>query len=105
MAPKEVTDESRKIVEQIVKDGLIWSIINTITDNGKLQVDPSALEDLHQDLCLSLLENPKLPALYEKGEHRYYITRMVLNNIISSDSPYYRHYLKFRHLSDPLPKE
>lgn len=105
MAPKQVTDESRQIVGEIVKEGLIWSIINTITDNGKLQVDPSALEDLHQDLCLSLLENPKLPALYAKGEHRYYITRMVLNNIISSDSPYYRHYLKFRHLSDPLPKE
>lgn len=38
--------------------------------------------------------------MYEKNQLKFYITRMVLNNIYSKLSPYYRKYKHFDKLID-----
>lgn len=105
MKPKTVTDENRVIVNAIATSRTLHDIIAKVTDNGKNVLDPSTLDDLEQDLYVSLLYDPKLPKLWEKQEINYYMARMVLNNLISTLSPYARTYLKFRSLSEPIPDE
>ncbi len=62
------------------------------------------LDDLTQDIYLSLLEKPEglVQSLYEKGEFEYYIMRMAVNNICSKTSPYYQNYKRFLSISREL---
>lgn len=85
-----------EIVDEIAKAGLVRKIINKITDHGKTAKDPSSLDDLEQDIMVSLLTDDKVPSIYEQGHINYYVTRIVCNNIMSSSSPYYRNYLRPR---------
>lgn len=85
---------NHEIVEEIARSGMLANIINKITDNGKGAKDPDSLPDLQQDLFLSFLTDLKLPKIYEEGHLSYYLARCVMNNILSSSSPYYRTYLK-----------
>lgn len=105
MKRKKVTEENRQIVKEIAESQALHKIIMKITDNGNSSQDPSTLDDLEQDLFLSLLEDPKVPTIWKRGEMNYYLARMVLNNIISTQSPYARTYFKFRNLSEPIPTE
>jgi len=90
---KEPTDKNREIVKEIGENNLLWKVIMKITDNGKTAKDPGSLMDLHQDLILSLLLDDKLATVYDEGHLNYYLTRCVMNNIISSSSRYYRTYI------------
>lgn len=58
---------------------------------------PINLEDLIQDVTLILLEHP--PVDVKPEQLRYYITRIVLNHINSSTSPYYYKYKKLSNMS------
>lgn len=91
---------NNQIVEIIGKEKLVEKIIHNITDGQS--PDATALQDLAQDLYLSILKDAKIPSIYEEGHISYYVTRMVMNNIMSSSSPYYRVYLKPRALSVEL---
>lgn len=94
--------DNREIVEEIATAGLVREIIDRITSNGKTAKDPGSLDDLEQDIYLSLLTDTKVPDVYAQGHINFYVTRCVMNNIMSSSSPYFRIYLKPRLLSVEL---
>ena len=90
------------IVNELARNKEVEKIIDKITD-GRSVDDPSALDDLTQDIYVSLLDKgDKLIEVYEQGHILFYLTRMVMNNIISSSSPYYRTYLYPRVIGQPI---
>ena len=92
----EVTDDNRRIVELIVRQHILDSIIKQVTNNSK----DEDLSDLFQDLLYSLLLDSKLSGIYERGELNFYLSRIVMNNIASATSPYYRIYKRPVKLND-----
>ena len=54
-------------------------------------------DELSQDIYLSLLEKPSdlIERLYEKKELNYFIVKMVKNNLLSRNSPYYQKYMRW----------
>ena len=85
----------REVVDKLAHDRVIENIVYKVTSSGSTATDPGSLEDLVQDLYLSLLDDKeqKIVAIYEEGHANFYIARMVLNNIMSSSSRYYRNYI------------
>lgn len=79
-----------EIVDRLARDKTIEKMIGKITNNKK----DDTLFDLSSDTFISLLTNPKVPEMYERGELNYFIARMLMNNICSKTSPYYRTYIK-----------
>lgn len=59
-------------------------------------------EDLIQDVALVVLEKPPefISELYDKGQLKYYIARVIMNNLFSASSPYYCKYKKHRNTLD-----
>ena len=92
----EVTDDNRRIVELIVRQHILDSIIKQVTNNSK----DEDLCDLFQDLLYSLLLDSKLSGIYERGELNFYLSRIVMNNIASATSPFYRIYKRPVKLND-----
>lgn len=82
-----------EVVNEIARKQVVESIVYRVTSSGETAQDPSSLEDLIQDIYLSLLEDDKIVDIYEQGHENYYIARIVTNNICSSSSRYYRVYL------------
>ena len=80
-----------EIVELIAKQRVIENIILNIV--GEANVNH---QDLAQDLYISLLEKSeeKIVELYNNNELRWFITRMVVNNIKSVNSRFYYNYIK-----------
>lgn len=74
-----------KIVEEII-DGITYSKFENHEN----------LKDLAQDIYLQLLQmdNTKINELYDKGQLRFWIARILTNNIHSKTSPYYYQYKK-----------
>lgn len=91
---------NNEIVDKIARERLVEKVIHNITDGNC--IDPTALSDLAQDIYVSLLEDAKVPEIYGEGHINYYVTRCVMNNIISSSSPFYRNYLRPIVLSSEL---
>lgn len=54
------------------------------------------LDDLVQDIYLQLLtkDDELIVGMYERSELRYYIARMLMNQLKSVNSPYYLQYIK-----------
>ena len=84
---------NNEVVEKMAREGMVRKIINKVTDNGSKALDPSSLGDLENDIYLSLLEDEKLVAIYEQKHLNFYVARIVMNNIASSSSRYYRTYI------------
>lgn len=82
------------IINEIANDRLIEDIIEGIT-YSKFE-NPENLKDLSQDIYLQLLlmDNRKINELYSNKQLRYWITRILTNNIHSKTSPYYYQYKK-----------
>ena len=59
-------------------------------------------EDLIQDVALVVLEKPPefISKLYDKNQLKYYIARVIMNNLFSASSPYYCKYKKHRNTLD-----
>ena len=85
-----------EIIEQLAKDKIVEGIVDNI--NNK---DPD-LEDLKQDIYVELLlkDDRLIEQLHEDNKLRYFITKMVTNNIKSKTSPYYYQYKKSREKLD-----
>lgn len=64
-------------------------------------------KDLCQDLYIELLnkEDKLIVGLYERNEIEYYIRKMILNNVNSVTSPFYKNYEKFRKTTDEIQNE
>ena len=54
--------------------------------------------DLIQDIALIILEKSPnfILELHEKGHLKYYIARVIMNNLFSTSSPYYCKYKKYQ---------
>lgn len=85
---KERKMNKHDIINEIAVSKVVEEIIFNITH--------TYIDDLTQDIYLSLLEKDDdlIIQLYEDEQLNYYITRMILNNIRSTTSPYYYTYLK-----------
>ena len=54
------------------------------------------LKDLSQEIYLDLLskDEEKIVNLYETNQIRFFVVRMILNNLFSKNSPYYQTFKK-----------
>lgn len=83
-----------QIINEIANAQLIEEIISGIT-YSKFESKEN-LKDLAQDIYLQLLQmdNAKINELYFKKQLRFWVTRIITNNIHSKTSPYYYQYKK-----------
>ena len=81
-----------EVVNIIAKERLVEQIVNNIAKSSD-----DLLNDLVQEIYLDLLQKDedKIINLYETNQMRYFITRMVINNIHSTNSPYWCKYKRF----------
>ena len=80
-----------KIIDEISKDKVVEEIVYNIGSKGD-----EDLKDLIQDIYINLLEKEDslIENLYSTNQLKYFIIRMVVNNIHSKNSPYYTKYKK-----------
>ena len=80
-----------KIIDEISKDKVVEEIVYNIGSKGD-----EDLKDLVQDIYINLLEKEDdlIETLYSTNQLKYFIIRMVVNNIHSKNSPYYTKYKK-----------
>lgn len=88
-------------VEEIAKKGILTAIIQIVgTKNGDEQDD---LADLEQDILLDLLLNKKeFIEKIDEQQLKYYLTRIVTNNICSTTSKYHYKYRKWKNNLIPI---
>lgn len=84
---KKIYEAAYEYIEEIIKN-----IAPADPDN----------EDLIQDVALVVLEKPPefISELYDKNQLKYYIARVIMNNLFSASSPYYCKYKKHRNTLD-----
>lgn len=73
-------------------------MVETIVSNIAKSSD-DLLNDLVQEIYLDLLQkdDEKIVKLYQSNQIRYFITRIVINNIHSKNSPYWCKIKSFTH--------
>ena len=79
------------VVEYIARSKLIQECILIVTGG----VWRSEFDDLAQDVLIELLDQEKIVDLYKKGQLRYFIMRIVRNNIQSNTSRFFYRYRRF----------
>ena len=79
------------IIDEISKNKIVEEIVYNIGSKGD-----EDLKDLIQDIYINLLEKEDnlIETLYATNQLKYFIIRMVVNNIHSKNSPYYTKYKK-----------
>lgn len=84
---------SREIVDLVARKKWLEECIQVVTGGN---VKPEH-KDLRQDLLLELLDmdSKKLEGLYLRNQLRYFIMRLVRNNIQSKTSRFYYKYRKY----------
>lgn len=83
-----------QIINEIANGGLVEEIIQGVS-YSKFE-NTENLKDLTQDIYLQLLQmdTAKINELYFKKQLRFWVTRIITNNIHSKTSPYYYQYKK-----------
>ena len=82
---------TREVVEEVARSKLIQECILIVTGG----VWRSEYDDLTQDILIELLDQEKIVDLYKKGELKYYVVRVIRNNLQSSTSRFYYRYRRF----------
>ena len=82
---------TREVVEYIARSKLIQECILMVTGG----VWRSEYDDLVQDILMELLDQTKIVDLYKKGQLRYYVMRIVRNNLQSCTSRFFYRYRRF----------
>ena len=80
-----------EVVERVAKEGWVEECIKTVAGG----VWRSEYSDLVQDVLIELLNQTKVVDLYKKGQLKFYIMRVVRNNIQSATSRFYYRYRRF----------
>ena len=80
-----------EVVELVAKEGWVEECIRTVSGG----VWRAEFSDLTQDILLELLDQTKIVDLYKKGQLRYYVMRIVRNNIQSNTSRFFYRYRRF----------
>ena len=80
-----------EVVNIIAKERLVEEIVSNIAKSSD-----DLLNDLVQEIYLDLLQKDedKIIKLYESNQMRYFVVRMVTNNLFSKNSPYYQVFRK-----------
>lgn len=81
-----------EIIAKLASVKMVEGIVHNVSKK-----DDDQLNDLVQDIYMSLMEKDeeKIVKLYEDNQMRFFITRMVINNIHSKNSPYWCNYKRF----------
>lgn len=89
------------VVENIAKNKVIEGYLKLLGKNE----NPDNLEDLKQDIYITLLEMDEnsLHKIVDNNKLNDYIFIMIKNNIMSKNSPYYYKYKK--NLNNTIPIE
>ena len=80
-----------EIIEIIAKERLVEQIVSNIAKSSD-----DLLNDLVQEIYLDLLSKSeeKIVNLYETNQIRFFVVRMVTNNLFSKNSPFYQTFKK-----------
>ena len=81
----------REVVELIAREGWVEECVKVVTGG----VWRSEYSDLCQDILQELLDQEKIVGLYQRNQLKYYIMRIVRNNLQSSTSRFYYRYRRF----------
>lgn len=94
---------SRKSKYQIIEELATNRKVEQFVSNTAKTNAPE-LNDLAQDIYLALLEydDEKIEGMYERNELDFFIARMIVNQYISTSSPFYTKYKKFLNLSEQI---
>lgn len=78
-----------EIIAKMAKDRMVETMIQNIVKKGSLSAD---MRDLSQMVYLVLLEYnaDKIVELWTSGEIRFFVARIILNQLNSKSSPFYR---------------
>ena len=80
-----------EVVERVAKEGWVEECVKVVTGG----VWRSEYDDLAQDVLIELLNQEKIVGLYQRNQLRYYVMRIVRNNIQSNTSRFYYRYRRF----------
>ena len=81
----------REVVERVAKEGWVEECIKTVS-GGVWRAEYS---DLAQDVLIELLDQEKIVGLYQRGQLKFYIMRIIRNNIQSNTSRFFYRYRRF----------
>lgn len=91
-----------EIVKIYIENGLIDRCIDyqfaKLKERGKLQFK----EDFKHDMILELMHYDKLERVHEEGHMNSFLTRVIVNNIRSTTSWFYRRYIRFDTRSEEI---
>ena len=87
-----------EVVNIIAKERLVEQICSNIAKSADCD---DTLKDLSQEIYLDLLskDEQKIVKLYEDNQIRFFVVRMVANNLFSKNSPYYQVFKKNANLT------
>ena len=80
-----------EVVELVAKEAWVEECIKVVTGG----VWRSEYSDLVQDVLIELLNQEKIISLYQRGQLKFYIMRVVRNNLQSCTSRFYYKYRRF----------
>ena len=79
------------VVELVAREGWVEECIRTVSGG----VWRSEYSDLVQDILIEFLSQEKIVDLYKKNQLKFYIMRVVRNNIQSATSRFFYKYRRF----------
>ena len=84
------------MISIIAKEKMVETAIANIA-----KTNSDVLNDLSQNIYLDLLEKDeqKIVKLYEDNQIRFFVVRMILNNLFSKNSPFYQTFKKNANLT------
>ena len=85
-----------EVVNIIAKERMVETAIANIA-----KTNSDVLKDLSQEIYLDLLskDEDKIVKLYESNQIRFFVVRMVTNNLFSKNSPFYQTFKKNANLT------
>lgn len=83
-----------EVIGKLAKERIVETIVSNIAKSSD-----DLLNDLVQEIYLDLLQKDedKIVKLYESNQMRYFITRMIINNLHSTNSPFWCKIKSFTH--------
>ena len=87
-----------EIIGIIAKEKVVEQIVSNIAKSADCD---DTLKDLSQEIYLDLLSKSeeKIVNLYETNQIRFFVVRMVTNNLFSKNSPFYQTFKKNANLT------
>lgn len=91
-----------EVLDIIAREHLVEKIVYKLLPCSKNPFD--CPEDLIQDIYLLLLQKDDdlIVNLYNKDEIGFYLLKIVRNQLLSKNSPYYQKYIRFQSNSDDI---